>query len=325
MEPEGSRMIFKNFEYFLKIAELGNVSKAAENLHISQPSLSKYIKRLEENLQTELFDHSSSPLRLTYAGERYLAHINDYLQLEAGLKKDFLDIKSQSRGKVVIGIGQWSASVLMPHILPSFWQQYPEIEVVLREGARTVLEPLIEKNQVDFCITNLPMFYKDISYEILMHEPILLAVNSKNPLLGELRLPIRFDLDNIVHLDFTKTAGQFFILPQGQNISVYVNGFMNKYSFRPARIFKTESISTALGLVSAGLGVTFVPFRSVLFENYPKDLSFYTIGDPICTWDFGIAYKSNTIISRQARLFIDHIRNSLDDRSKHGHFLKHEP
>ena len=308
-------MIFKNFEYFLKIVELGNVSKAAESLYISQPSLSKCIKRLEENLQIELFDRSSSPLRLTYAGERYLTHINDYLHLEALLKKDFLDIKAQSRGKIVIGIGQWSASVLIPHILPCFWQQYPDIEVVLREGTRTVLQPLIEKNQVDFCITNLPMFYKDISYEILMHEPILLAINSNNPLLKKLGLPVQFDIDNIAHLDFTKTADQFFILPQGQNISVYVNGFLNKHSFRLKKIFKTESISTALSLVNTGVGVTFVPFRGVMFKNYPKDVSFFTIGKPICAWDYGIAYKSNTTISRQARLFIDLIKNNLGNRA----------
>lgn len=309
-------MIFKNYAYFLKIIELGSVSKAAENLYISQPSLSKYIKRLEESLQIELFDHSSSPLRLTYAGERYLAYINDYLRLEAHLTKEFLDIKSQVKGKIVIGIGQWSASMLIPHILPSFWKQYPDIEVVLREGLHTVLEPLIEKNQIDFCITNLPMSYKDITYEILMHEPILLAINSNNPLLQELELPTQFDVQHIAHLDFDKTNEQFFILPQGQNLSVQINGFLNKYVFRPKKVFETESIPTALGLVNAGIGVTFIPARGVLFQKHPENITFFTIGEPLYAWDLGVAYKNNTFLNHQARLFVEHVKTILKPYSK---------
>ena len=62
-------MVFKNFEYFIAIAEEGSISKAAERLYISQPSLSKYLKRLEENFGEELFCRESYPLKLTKAGE----------------------------------------------------------------------------------------------------------------------------------------------------------------------------------------------------------------------------------------------------------------
>ena len=68
-------MIFRNYEYFLTIADSGSLTKAAEQLYVSQPSLSQYLKRLESSLGVELFDHKSSPLKLTYIGQRYYNYV----------------------------------------------------------------------------------------------------------------------------------------------------------------------------------------------------------------------------------------------------------
>ena len=70
-------MNYSKLDYFITIAETGNLTKAAENLYVSQPSLSQYLKRLENSLGAELFDRNSSPLRLTYAGEKYYAYAID--------------------------------------------------------------------------------------------------------------------------------------------------------------------------------------------------------------------------------------------------------
>ena len=68
-------MVFKNYEYFIAIVESGSLTKAAEKLYVSQPSLSQYVKRLESSLGVELFDRTASPLRLTYTGERYYEYV----------------------------------------------------------------------------------------------------------------------------------------------------------------------------------------------------------------------------------------------------------
>ena len=304
-------MIFKNYGYFLKTVETGSVSKAAQEVHVSQPSISKYIKRLEDNLEIELFDRSSSPLRLTYAGERYLEYIKQYLSLEAQFKKEFKEIKAQSRGKIVIGMGQWTASILLPHILPLFSEKYPDIEVVLREGNATALIPLVEHNKIDFCLTSIPVSYRDISFEIVMVEPILLVINSKNPLLAKLGLSSQFDMNNIAHFDFTQVFDELFVLPEKQNLLfAQIMSIFNRYSFRPKKIFETASIPTALGLVSAGVGVSFIPFRGVCFQQ-PANLSFFTVGEPVVVWNFGVAYKSNTYLSQQSKFFIDHLKDCL--------------
>ena len=305
-------MIFKNYAYFLKILEFKNISKAAENLNISQPSLTKFIKRLEKNLDIELFDHTTYPLRLTYAGERYLAYINQYHTMEARMRNEFMDIKSNTRGKVILGIGQWRASVMIPFLLSSFWKEHADIEIVLREGPRLFLESLIEKNEVDFCISNIPVSHqKEIIYEFLMHELVLLAVNSHNPILKKHNLPSRFKIQNIAHFDFNYASDQQIILPKGQNLYNHTIEFLQKYPFHPKRIFETENISTALGLVNAGIGITFVPLAGVLFQNQLDNISFFTVGEPLNAWNLGVAYKKGSYISHQAHLLIDHIKTCL--------------
>ena len=68
-------MVLHNYEYFVAIVDEGSLTKAAEHLYVSQPSLSQYLKRLEANLGVELFDRSASPLRLTYTGEQCTHHL----------------------------------------------------------------------------------------------------------------------------------------------------------------------------------------------------------------------------------------------------------
>ncbi|MCL1817548.1 MAG: LysR family transcriptional regulator, partial [Spirochaetaceae bacterium] len=286
--------------------------KAAKSLNISQPSLTKYIKRLEKNLDLELFDHTTYPLRLTYAGERYLTYINQFRTMDARMRNELMDIKSDSRGKVVLGIGHWRASAMIPYLLSSFWKEHAGIEIVLREGPNLFLESLIEKNEVDFCIFNIPISHqKDIIYEFLMHELVLLAINSHNPILKKLNLPTRFTRQNIAHFDFNYASDQQIILPKGQILYDHTLEFLRNYAFHPKKIFETESISTALGMVNAGIGITFVPLAGVLFQNQLNNISFFTVGEPLNARNLGIAYKNTSYISHQARLFIDHIKACL--------------
>ena len=91
-------MVLHNYEYFVAIVDEGSLTKAAEHLYVSQPSLSQYLKRLEANLGVELFDRSASPLRLTYTGERYYQYVLQMMKLDENIRREFQDIKNQTSG-----------------------------------------------------------------------------------------------------------------------------------------------------------------------------------------------------------------------------------
>ena len=101
-------MVFRNYEYFVSIVEAGSLTKAAERLYVSQPSLSQYLKRLETNLGVELFDRSTSPLRLTYTGERYYQYVLQLMKLDENVRREFQDIQNQISGRLRIGVALWA-------------------------------------------------------------------------------------------------------------------------------------------------------------------------------------------------------------------------
>lgn len=102
-----------NNEYFLTIIEEGSLSKAAQKLYLSQPSLSQYVKRMEKRLGVELFDHNSSPLKLTYSGERYYEFLLEEQKNEKEILQELKDIKLGNSGRIRLGIAFWRAACFL--------------------------------------------------------------------------------------------------------------------------------------------------------------------------------------------------------------------
>ena len=92
-------MFFKNYNNFITIVECGSITRAAEILFLTQPSLSKYLKRLEQNLGVELFDHHASPLKLTYAGKRYYEYIKRIQAMDRQFSEELSGLRNNEVGK----------------------------------------------------------------------------------------------------------------------------------------------------------------------------------------------------------------------------------
>lgn len=108
----------QNLNYFLTIVEEGSITKAAEKLFVSQPSLSQYLKRLESSLGVELFNHGSSPLKLTYAGQLYYHHVQDAQRREQNILKEIRDIQEDRGGVIRLGMAVWRTACLLPEVYP---------------------------------------------------------------------------------------------------------------------------------------------------------------------------------------------------------------
>lgn len=118
-------MLSKIDEYFLTITEAGSLSKAAQILYVSQPSLTKQIKYLEAKLGTPLFDHSTKPLRLNAAGEIYRKYLLDSIQKEEKLLLELQEANDKKRGVLTVGTPPYQGRFLLPKILPEFLKIIP--------------------------------------------------------------------------------------------------------------------------------------------------------------------------------------------------------
>ncbi len=138
-------MNLREYQYVLKVAQLQNMTKAAEALFITQPSLSHYIARVEEELGVQLFNRLTTPLSLTPAGEKYVETARMILELDSNLKKELTEIAKGKKGVITLGMSHARASFFLPYFLPAFRKKYPGIEVKTVENRSDLLEEAVAK------------------------------------------------------------------------------------------------------------------------------------------------------------------------------------
>ena len=303
-------MLFKNYDYFLSIVEEKSLSKAADKLYISQPALSKYLKRLEANLGVELFDHSSSPLKLTYTGERYNRYVMEVMALGKKLEKEFSEIQNKERGKVNFGVASWRGSCILPEIIPVFTANHPKIEVSFLEGRSALLINALINEKIDFAIMNLnpSMDFTHLNYEIIMQEHIMLAGNDAHPLVIEALSKPR-PKRQYPHFDITRIKNeQLFLTKPGQGLTTAVSALLSKHHLDPEKVLEMLNLTTAINLVSANMGFTFIPEGGTKRNLIPKNISLFTVDEPALTWPLAVVYKKSTYTTSYSKMFIDTLK-----------------
>ena len=118
-------MELRQFKYVNMVAQCGSVTKAARKLFISQPALSSYINKLEEELGVKLFDRSATPLVCTYAGEQYLKRARAILMQLDDMDREFRDIATNCQGRLRLGFPGERLIYMLPLILPPFKERSP--------------------------------------------------------------------------------------------------------------------------------------------------------------------------------------------------------
>ena len=142
-------MLSKNDELFLTVAKSESISKAAEQLYISQPSLTKRMQQLEAQLGVALFDHKSRPLKLSPAGELYYEYLTRSAVQEHALLLDLREAAEGRRGKLSVGAPANLAQSLFPAILPSFCRTFPNVSLSVVEATGAEIQTLIAGRQLD--------------------------------------------------------------------------------------------------------------------------------------------------------------------------------
>lgn len=302
-------MLTGNEHYFLTIAECGSLTKAAEKLFISQPSLSKYVKNLESRLGIELFDHRTSPLRLTEAGLRYLEYIKEASRAEKNLLSEFDEMRSGVRGTVRVGIPVWRCSIIMPAVLPAMRKKHPSIDIEVFEGSSSVIENSLLNNETDICLVNMPTMTDELVCENIMQEKLLLCGNKNHPLVKKAVSEIAPDDNGYRPFDIKLLDGENVIMQYpGQNIARMVSTTFAKHEVTPGKMWKTQNITTALNMVSKDEWFTFIPEACAKSDLHPEGVVFFTVDKPALAWSFVAAYKKKTPLSRPARIFIDEVK-----------------
>lgn len=294
-------MYVKNPEYFLTIAREGSISRAAEQLYLSQPYLSQHLARLEQSLGCTLLDRSHSPLRLTAAGELFCAYLDRQHYLDRQLDSDLRELCVEKRQVIRLGVALWRGATLLPEVLPVFNRRYPDVQVVIHEAPAPQMEELLTRDEADFCIMHAPTDTAELAYEPFLHERVLLVGHRDHPLLRDsastLDRPLPFDLRRLEN-------ERFILLPPDWRLGRLVRNAFQAQNLEPRETILTTNNTTAVNLVAEGLGFTFLPESGISRSYGYQRLIPFTVGEPPLCCDTVIAYRKSGFLSPAARAFI---------------------
>ena len=291
-------MMTRSDEYFLTVIKCGSLSKAAEALYISQPSLTKQIKHLEARLGTRLFNHDSKPLQLNAAGEIYQQYLLETMQKDAQLLKKLQEANENKRGRLSIGVPSFLGQYLLPSILPSFYKIYPNVTIDLREDSGAILQSAVASGELDIAFAYVPVTEVNVQQVKLSSEHVLIAVPTSEPLTeeerrrGTIRIRSR-EPDFLPELPYCIPAENQMLGRSAHKL------FVNR-SIVPKVLIRSKNPVTCMNLIiSMKQGAAFVP-SYILPQLSPflrENLIFYQLDAPELEWDFSALYHKNKVLS----------------------------
>lgn len=284
----------EQIQYFLAIKEFNGFSPAANELCISQSSLSKQIKSLELELDTVLFDRTSRSTKLTSAGEDFYIYAQKFLEeynvIIQGMKKHSLSQKSTLRLGTIAVLTQYGIT----STLAAFKSKYPNIDINIVEDENDAVLNMLVKSEIDFAIVrdfDLPRDEFQINH---LADDELVVVTSNNHPFAKKKYVSFGDLKNEDFIIYTKSGIYDICVKE-----------CNKFGFTPNVIYSVRKIETILGLVSEGLGITII-VNNVLKPFNNSNISVHPLKNPINS-NLALVTTNDTLKSRDFSLFRDFI------------------
>ena len=171
-------MNFQSIQYFLQVARKRSFSQAAEELFITQQTLSASIAALERELGCKLFLRHI-PLELTYGGELFLKYARAFQQNYDRMERDFAEIGAGVRGRLRVGVAVNRGRLLMPKVIHAFHETHPMVEVEVVEGKNDALVEALHEGEIDLAIADFPEDFRGIALEPYYEDEIVLAVSDR--------------------------------------------------------------------------------------------------------------------------------------------------
>ena len=240
--------------YILTIARKKNMTKAAEELFVSQSSLSQYLTKLEQELGTPLFFRARGELVLTPAGQLYTEAAQRVIQIKDQLYKDIASL--DNKGHITIGCTSQFALLALTEIVPRFKAFYPDWRVEITEQSLPALTKMLLEENIDLGLmaANTVKPFGEAYADVLRKEEVLFALPTDHPYTRENPDgPIRQE-------EFVKRFRDenFLLSRKGSTLRVLADQLFEKYHFEPSAMCETNSIVATQLMVSNGSGVTFL-------------------------------------------------------------------
>ena len=291
-------MELHQLRYLVAVARTGNFSRAAEQCHVSQPSLSQQIAKLEAELGERLFSRLKRNAVLTSAGEALVQRATHILAEIDAAHRDVADAAEQVRGKVSIGVLPTIAPYLLPRVLALTARECPDMEVRIHEATTAQLLDSAAACEIDLAILSLPIDDPRFVREPLFDEELLLAVPPRHPLTRKRSVRLS-DLED----------QRFILMEEGHCLTDQAFRFCQRNDLHPQVAFRSAQLETIQALVASGLGISLIP-QLAARTKHPRQPVYLSLQKPRPTRTIGVLWRKEHHHSRAAREFLSLLRKA---------------
>lgn len=287
-------------KYFQTVARLEHMTKAAEELRIAQPSLSKTIARLEKDVGVPLFDRQGRTITLNSFGKVFLKRVERaFHELSEG-KREIKDLAESHQNSITLAV---SIPRILPELLGSFLNKHPNVHFQQFLESTSSMKRQLEDMEIDFCISSVPIEGPEIIWEPLITEELFLVVPSGHPLADR----------GSIHLHEVKDQ-PFISMNTGYGFRHLTDEFCKEAGFMPHIAFEVDEPSVISDLIKQGLGVAFVP-KLTLLRNSNLSSNKLRIIEPRCQRTIGLGWSKRRYLSSTAEQFREFVIHYFSNMS----------
>ncbi len=307
-------MDFRELTYVLSIAKHQNLTKAAESLYVSQPTLSKFLSSLEHDLGLKLFRRVGHKYLPTYAGERYVDRARQILQLKNDLDTELADIIRRDIGVLNVAFSNMRCSYMLPYTLPAFHQRHPHVKVNVFEGSSDENDRRLLDGQVEVAFYSKPNDLNPlIEYETLWGEEMLICTCANHPI-GRFSQPN--PASPYPRLDPALLKNELLVqmMPE-QRTRQITDDYFHEHGLKFENVMYTSNLPALMELVALGYGVSFIFESHLRHRVVTNPIDCYSFGEPKTSSDFVVAYRKGSYLSSYVREYIEITRSYFDVES----------
>ena len=286
-------MELHQLRYVVAVAAERNFTKAARGLRVAQPSVSRAIRVLEEELGTPVFHRMKGNIALTPAGEILLPWARRVIADVDGASSEVRELADLRRGRLAVGATPSVTITLLPPALAKFHAAYPGIELALHEAGSRDLVSELEQGGLDVALVILPLRHESLETTPLLREELVVAVPADHPLAARKTIPIA-ELKGVPVVMFR----------DGYDLRATTVAACRRAGFEPTFALEGGEMDGVLRMAAAGLGVAIVPS---LVLDPGGGLKAVRLSDPL-TRTIGFANRRDRRLSRAGREFIEIVR-----------------
>jgi len=292
----------RDLKYLVAVAELRHFGRAAESCHVSQPTLSTQLRKLEEFLGVTLIERNNRQVLLTPIGEKVVEQARAVLRNSDQLVKLAREARDPFGGEFRLGIIPTVAPYLLSKILPPIREALPDLQIQLVEAQTAVVTESLREGQLDAVILALPVDEDNVRATPLYAEPFYLAVSPKHPLCG---------LNSVRSCDLE--AAEVLLLEDGHCLRDQALEVCKQAHAVEKTNFSATSIETLRHMVSANVGITLMP--ELAMDRDGKSIRYIPFEPEAPHRVIGLVWRNTStreaLLERLAQLISDAVTTSL--------------